>query len=319
MLKVSFIGFRRHASLLRNIFEKKNNIKIHKIFTKTKINTSKYFFCDNIKSLLDSDIIVISSPTDFHFEQIKELQDFNGYIFCEKPIVGTLEEIKKLKSLKKLSRNKFYTNFNFRFNKISQVINYINSNKKFGKILKLNINISHSSALKKKWVNEWRLKTKSKLGPLETTGIHYVDFINEIFNKYKILNLFLFSQTKRGNKEVDTSELYLQSQKTILNLRFSYCEATRNTMEVIFDNGYAEYNGQKFNLYCPKNNFDGKGYSIPPKLYKSYKINFEQEWKKSIENSINYFLYNVKNKKTFTNFYKDLDVMKEILSYKKLV
>ena len=57
------------------------------------------------------------------------------------------------------------------------------------------------------------IKTKSKLGPLETTGIHYVDFINEIFNKYKILNLFLFSQTKRGNNEVDTSELYLQSQK----------------------------------------------------------------------------------------------------------
>ena len=54
-------------------------------------------FCDNIKNLLDSDIIVISSPTDFHFEQIKELQDFNGYIFCEKPIVGTLEEIKKIR------------------------------------------------------------------------------------------------------------------------------------------------------------------------------------------------------------------------------
>ena len=49
--------------------------------------------------------------------------------------------------------------------------------------------------------NEWRLKTKSKLGPLETTGIHYVDFINRIFNKYNILNLFLFSQTKRSNKE----------------------------------------------------------------------------------------------------------------------
>ncbi|SVD50004.1 uncharacterized protein METZ01_LOCUS402858, partial [marine metagenome] len=243
MLKVSFIGFRRHAALLRNIFNQKKNIKIYKIFSKTKINNSKYIFCKSISELMDSDVIVIASPTDFHYEHILKLSNFKGYIFCEKPIVGSKLEINRLNKNNKLNISNFYTNFNFIFNKLNDLIKKIHLSKKFGKIIKINIHISHASALKKSWRKEWRLNTKSKLGPLETTGIHYIDMVRNLFGNIQLIDSYHFSQLKL--REIDTSDVFFKSPEILFNFRFSYCESPRIYFFIIFKNGYAEYDGLK--------------------------------------------------------------------------
>lgn len=313
MLKISFIGYQRHSSLLRKLFEKEKGVKIYKILTSTKkILNSKYKFCSSIKDLLDSDVIVVSSPTPTHFVYLSKLSNFKGYIFCEKPIVSTKSEIKKILLNKGINKKRFYTNFNFRFSVFSELLKKIHYNKKFGNISKLYIHISHTSAHKSNWRNEWRLKVKSGLGPLETTGIHYIDFAQLHFGKISKINQNNFSQLKFKN-EIDTSDVYFKAGKTICSFRFSYAESHKIYFLAIFNNGYAEYDGKKFNIYYPMKNYNKKKTSIPSKLFYSENFSFYKNWEKSNEKSIKYFLAMILNNNKFVNFKKDLTVMKPFL------
>ena len=313
MLKISFIGFRRHSELLRKLFEKQKGNLIYKILTRSKNNSnSKYIFCSSIKNLYDSDIIVISSPTPTHSFYLSKLTNFKGYIFCEKPIVSTKKEIEKFLLNKKINKNYIYTNFNFRFSVFADLLKKIHYSKKFGKITKLHIHISHASAHKRMWRKEWRLKVKSGLGPLETTGIHFIDFAQNNFGKIAKISSNNFSQLNLKN-EIDTSDVYFTAGKTICNFRFSYAESSKIYFLAIFKNGYAEYNGKKFNIYYPMKNFYKKQKSIHPKLFYTRNIDFYKCWKESNEKSIKYFISVVFRNKKFSNFNQDLKVMKPFL------
>ena len=313
MLKVSFVGFRRHSELLRKLFEKQKGVLIYKILTRSKNNSNtKYKFCSSIEDLFDSDIIVISSPTPTHSFYLSKLTNFKGYIFCEKPIVSTKNEIERLLLNKKINKNYFYTNFNFRFSVFSDLLKKIHYGKKFGKITKLHIHISHSSAYRNIWRNEWRLKVKSGLGPLETSGIHFIDFAKVNFGKITKIKLNNFSQLNIKN-EIDTSDVYFMAGKTICNFRFSYAESHKVYFLAIFKNGYAEYNGKKFNIYYPMKNFNKKQKSIAPNLFYIKNIDYYKSWKKSNDKSIKYFFSTVLKNKKFYNFDHDLKIMKPFL------
>jgi predicted dehydrogenase len=188
----------------------------------------------------------------------------------------------------------------------------IHYSKKFGKITKLHIHISHSSAYKDIWRNEWRLRVKSGLGPLETTGIHYIDFAQINLGKITKINLNNSSQLNLKN-ELDTSDVYFIAGKIICNFRFSYAESHKIYLLAIFKNGYAEYNGKKFNIYYPMKKFNNKQKSISPNLFSTENINFYKHWKESNEKSIKHFFSTVLKNKKFYNFDQDLKVMKPFL------
>ena len=69
-----------------------------------------------LSELYDDNSIIIASPNRTHFEYIKKLiSGFEGYIFCEKPPITSLVELKELKNLSEKEKSRIFFNFNFRF------------------------------------------------------------------------------------------------------------------------------------------------------------------------------------------------------------
>ena len=63
-------------------------------------------------------MVFIISPNNTHLNYINKLQQ-KSYIFCEKPPINLLKEIKKLK---KLNYQNIYFNYNFRHSKLGKII-----------------------------------------------------------------------------------------------------------------------------------------------------------------------------------------------------
>ena len=83
---IGIIGYGTHANRIISILENFSNIKITKIFHPTKI-VLENIGTNRFEDLYDCDCVFIVSPDNTHFQFIlKLLQNYNGYIFCEKPI-----------------------------------------------------------------------------------------------------------------------------------------------------------------------------------------------------------------------------------------
>ena len=111
--------------------------------------------------MYDCDCILILSPDDTHFEYISKLsQNYNGYIFCEKPIVTKLNELNELENISEDKKKKIFFNFNFRFSKISEILEKESTDKKIGEISHVTIISTHGLAFKKEYLDSWRSNKK---------------------------------------------------------------------------------------------------------------------------------------------------------------
>ena len=81
---------------------------------KSKFNIKSF---DNYQELIDSsDIVDIVTPTLSHFNCAKEALKSNKHVFIEKPVTHTVEEVKKLIKLAKISGRKVQVGHVERFN-----------------------------------------------------------------------------------------------------------------------------------------------------------------------------------------------------------
>ena len=83
-MRFSIIGYKNHASRLKNILK---NIGI--------IPYMWNHHTDDFTDLIGSDAILISSPNDTHVQYIKKIlgDSPKSYIFCEKPPAVSLGEL----------------------------------------------------------------------------------------------------------------------------------------------------------------------------------------------------------------------------------
>ena len=135
--------------------------------TRQHLVTLKYIFhpkkkfndkrCTNyFTDLLSCDAIIISSPNDTHYQYIKKLETFSGYIFCEKPPVSNINELNKLKKLKINKKRKIFFNFNYRFSELDKLLQKYSNSKQLGQIVKIEIIASQGLAFKKEYIGSWR-------------------------------------------------------------------------------------------------------------------------------------------------------------------
>ena len=93
-IKAGFIGAGNQSIRIQNYLEKKyKQINIIYFLHRKKKIKQKYTF--EIQSLLDCDIIFICSPNQTHFKYLKKFLN-KKFIFCEKPPVSNLNQIKFL-------------------------------------------------------------------------------------------------------------------------------------------------------------------------------------------------------------------------------
>ena len=118
-IKVGLIGYKNQAVKLQYFFETKK-CEITKIYHPTK-NSTDIRFTNNFADLYENDVVIIASPNNSHFKYIRKLLDnFSGYIFCEKPPVTNMKDLKYLEKISKKSKNRLFFNFNLRFGELNK-------------------------------------------------------------------------------------------------------------------------------------------------------------------------------------------------------
>ena len=308
MINAGIIGYRNHSKKIIDIVKKK--LKIKYIFHPYKLLKIKYFTND-INNLLNTDCVFILCPSKFHFFYLNFLtkNNYKGYIFCEKPPVTNLNDLKKLK---KILTNKFYFNYNLRFSEINK---YLLNNGKFGKLIQVNIQDSKPYIFKKGISKNWRTSDRGTL--LSNNLIHYIDLILNT-SKNKISKTHVLSR-KISNKFklIDSFQVSFEYKKIFVNTFISYATVLSKRIDLYLTNARIEINDKAIKVFFPRDNLDKKKRFREPKLY--FKKKLSSIFGSSNLKSVNYFINIVKKRKKFNknNLMNSLESNKIILDIAK--
>ncbi len=316
-MDISFVGLRGHAQRLREIVQCFQGINIKKIYYNKEIHSKDLnYLTKNIEDLMNSDAIFIASPTHVHLKNLMDLKNFKGYIFLEKPAVNTLDEIEELIAFPKSLKSRIFINFNFQFSSLARILNDQLSSNNIGDILWLDVHTSHGAAFRESWNKSWRLFGGCRLGPIETTGIHFLQFAASKFGCISKVDIKTRSVVGRNNS-IDTGFAFVEFSSGIwVRIRNSYATPYQVRFEMMGTDGYLTYDGSRCNVYSPRDSFDDKGMFTTPDILFSEDLAYSVMWQESLKNSISFFLDIVSKNSTFSieKFDLDVNIMRYLIS-----
>lgn len=307
-IKIGFIGYKGHATRLIKILDKIDQCEISHFFHPEKdidlkqipvANKSKLVTTRNLNDLYSCDGVIISSPNHTHFAYLKKLiENYKGYIFCEKPPVSTLKELNALTKLSANDKKRIYFNFNMRFSFLNEVLRNFPQEYDLGNPIRIAIVVGHGLAFKKSYKSSWRANKKlHKAGVLETLGIHYFDLISFLFGPPNNLCLKAENYSPYGNS-IDTCHLSCSFKNHgYFNLTCSYCMPFVKNIQMNYTNGFIEFNANKMKVFGPRDVFDKQGLFTSPHLIYKKTINNDRLYFESLKKSCQYFINCIRNKK----------------------
>ena len=154
------------------------------------------------------------------------------------------------------------------------------------------------------------------MGPIETTGIHFLKFVISNFKYFKKANIRTRSVVGRKNG-VDTGILTMDfSDGFYVRIRNSYACPYLIRFEIFGSNGYLIYDGKNLEVFSPRETLDKNGFFTNPPLKSSLKINFQNMWQDSLSDSISFFINKVKKRDYFLadQFDEDVKIMQILLN-----
>ena len=238
---------------------------------------------DTLSDCLSSDVIIISTPTSSHIDYVRALSDYGGYILLEKPAVNSQDHIRELLNLPASLKRRTRVNFNFNFHPLAVLFSDLIGSGQLGKVFSFDVHTSHGVAFRKDWGNTWRVDNETGLGPLETTGIHYIQFSLREFGDCTGRNIQTECLSGRPSA-IDTGLVNLtMADGTWVRIRHSYAAPYAVRFELWGSEGYLVYDGEVANLYHPRDTFDSNGRFTSPPLKASWDIEFQQAWSESLE------------------------------------
>ncbi len=301
-MKFGLIGFGNHAVKLVDIIGSQIKGVKYKLYNhrtgynKSLENLENVF---SLEELFDCDAIFITSPNDTHFKYLKSLiENYDGYIFCEKPPVTNEADLKYLSEISDKDKKRIYFNFNYRFSPYFESLKKDSEKYSLGKLITASIIQGHGLAFKECYKGSWRSdKTLHKMGVFENYSIHYFDMFIYLFGcPEKYINL-TSSQSPYGDS-IDNSTFTCQfKNSSTLTVSTSYTTPKVNKLTFVFENGIIEFDTNK-RIYAPREYFDDKGlFALPPLIA-------EEELSESLHEdtliaSVKYFIQTVKNNKDF--------------------
>ena len=294
-MKVAIIGYKNHAGRILNII--KNDLLLNDVIVFHPNKKNDIINTNNFNDVLNTNCVFIASPNSTHFYYIEKLLDKNyqGKIFCEKPPVTNISDLNKLNSKDDLC-NQLYFNFNFRKTSLFNML----KDCKIGKILSVNLNLTHGLAFKKSYSDSWRSKSKTHdLGILETVGIHWIDLFSLLFGD--IVDKKIISNNFSENGEVfDTSEIILKhSSRAVTKIFVSYASCKYFNLVCQGTDGVLEIDSNRLIVRSPRDVFDKNGYFILPSINKKENYCYNTDYADSLFNSIKYFVDCVQQNKEF--------------------
>ena len=280
-MKICIIGYKNHSLRLKKILDTLGYKDVY-LFNH---NTDKF------ENILNHDAFFISSPNNTHIKWIQKLKNLDKYIFCEKPPVTTLKDLKKI-----ISYNpKLYFNFNQRFTKLSILLKEYVKSKKIGTPLYVSCINSTGLAFKESFKNNWRFESEDIFSSIVgNVGIHYIDMIGYIFGG--IDNIEICNSHITSKKLPDTSKITLTAGTVQGDVFLSYAAPFHNEIKVVFDNGILLLKDGTLSVETPRDTFDNQNRFISPKKEILFNfLNTKEYLDESLKESIKFFLYYVSN------------------------
>ena len=298
VVQLGIIGYRNQAERLITLAETNPKCNLKYIFHPNKKISDKRV-TNNLNDLFSCDAIIISSPNSTHYEYIKKLSHYSGYVFCEKPPVTTFEELKKLKKLNENKKRKFFFNFNYRFSELNNILKkYLNS-KAIGEIIDIRIVASQGLAFKKEYSKSWRADGKNnKHNLLNTVAIHYLDLIIKNLGIMKHQSYFHRNISKNGTS-YDTIQLILTYERFNVSITNSYATPFIGELEIIGTNGYLSIKDNILKIHSPRNTFNKNNYFILPPITLQKKFNIQKDYSISLKKSFDFFISKISRKGIF--------------------
>lgn len=314
-VKIGIIGYKNHAAKLMNLIQERTDSEIKYIFHPTKkFEDSRS--TNNLSDLFTCDSIIIASPNDTHYNYIQQCCDeYDGYLFCEKPPVTSTDDLNKLEQISLEQKQRLFFNFNYRFSKTSEIIEDSLNSDAMGKISFINIVSNHGLAFKKEYAGSWRADgTKNLHNILETVSIHHLDLMNYHFGKLK---KFVYNPSLQSGfgTSFDTCHLVLYYENDVSASIFnSYATPLIDDLSIIGTNGYLNIRSNNIEIYSPRDSFNSNEFFTTPPLYHRSSLDIEKMQLDSLRNSLDYFMNHVKGKKLF-----DLHLFETSISSNRLV
>lgn len=328
MKNVLFLGLgsigQRHFRNLKKIDKQINFFSIRQKKNAPQLNntnqvTKKKFLSksNKIKEITWSDIkkykidtAFVTNPTSLHAETALKLARLNLNLFIEKPLSNNLKNILELKNTLKKNKLSCEIGFQTRYDELLIKLKKIIKSKKYGQIIKCNINHCYFLPSHHKYEN-YKISyasNKSLGGGVLLCFSHEIDYAEYLFGKPKKIIPIKVSSAKFLNINVESSAqfsiLYEKNIPVTFDLDFIKKSPSRNC-SIQFDNAYIKWDLIANSLTIEaKNNIKLKS--------KSRKRN--DLFLKSLKYVKNCFSRNKSAKNTFKN---GLSNLKTILSIKK--
>jgi len=304
-MKIGVIGYRNHANKIITILNKQQNIKKIKIFVHRKYIKNKFDFKSkkieyvySLENLNDISSVFISSPSKTHRKYIKFFLNKKIYIFCEKPGGNGIKDLNFLQTIETKRKREIYFNYNLLFTKqIKLIKEMLKNTSKFGKLSFIDIKLTNGISYKKEFSKNWRFLSKNIFDQITgNLGSHYINLFLWLFKSIEKKNILKL----KINKKNDSSLIVLKAKKNIfINMYFSYSNPLSDELNLYFSNSILKIKDNKMSIFGPRDHFDKNKLFISPPTIQTSKINQNNEYLKSLELSINFFLNKVENNKNF--------------------
>ncbi len=226
-VKIAIVGcgriFNKHyiaINKLKNFFEIESICDLDSKKIKQKNFSKKIKIFKSLKDLCNdsqASVVVILTPSGFHFNHIIKLSNYFKNIIVEKPMVMNTQQALKIKlHCQKKKINLFIVKQN-RFNPAIQKLKDAINQKRFGKIFLSTIRLRWSRNNKYFLQDKWRGTWKNDGGVLANQASHHIDLIQWLIGDIRSVYAKTLKITKKTNA-ADTCVVIIKFKNGSLGL-----------------------------------------------------------------------------------------------------
>lgn len=263
---IGAIGSCNHAATIIDAVNSTAIAHVYPIYNPFYVpeQSSTLSYCTtNFDDLLAMDGVMILSPNDTHMHYLEKLlaANYKGYIFCEKPPVTNVVELKKLRDL---SPSRVMYDFSLRYSSFTHQLKDLID--QVGTVIAVDAWVTHGLAFKQSYPGSWRAdKLRHEYGVLETVSVHWIDLFLMLFGNAVGTNHYQRNVAGTGSS-ADTCITRIRHASGVhSSIVSSYAAPASTRLLITGSDGIIEFNDGVMSLRRPRDSFDELGkFKNPP-------------------------------------------------------
>ena len=209
------------------------------------------------------DYISICSPNHLHLSHITSSLKLGCNTICEKPLVGNLDDVHKLKELEKETGKKIFNILQLRYHKT--IKNLKKEVEKSQSKTKFEVELTYITSRGSWYYKSWKNNFKKSFGIVSNIGIHFFDMLQFIFGKFIKNSLFYYdNSTASGFLEFEKANVkwFLSVDKKYLPKNLPTNQTTFRNIKIFdkvieFSDGFTDLHSESY-----KKILNEEGYGI---------------------------------------------------------